>query len=122
MRAPNYIDSDHVVDPQPAEYATDSLDLAAWLVVKGYSLHRVDATPTSGPRPHTCFAFTRPDEETANGLACAVWDWESGHPYPDIHLSRFLDFKRILYGLTELMVREEVKPPRLEPASSPGLD
>ena len=45
MNHQNYIDSNHEVDPQPAEYATDRLDLAAWLVCLGVSLQRIDATP-----------------------------------------------------------------------------
>ena len=91
METANYIDSDHVVDPQPAEYATDSLDLAAWLVCQGVSLRRIDV-PHLSAKPNPRFVFPNYED-----LYAMLSDWWSGQPVGISDLTTYLNVRRDLF-------------------------
>lgn len=84
-----------------AEYHTDNLDLAAWLVCQGFTLQRLDPPPASAPRQLTRFAFTETDD-----LADAVTAWESGQPVLGTDLRRYIVIKRDLYARARAVARE----------------
>ena len=106
MRLPNCIDSDHVVDPRPAEYATDSLDLAAWLVCQGVSLQLIDVPSISDPKPNPRFVFPHYED-----LSAMLSDWWSGQSVGTSDLHTYLNVRRDL----SRRAREEAQgllPPR----------
>ncbi len=92
MKHQNYIDSNHEVDPQPAEYATDRLDLAAWLVCLGVSLQRIDVPPVSAPKPNPQFVFPKLED-----LYAMLSDWIGGQPVGTSDLTTYLNVRRDLF-------------------------
>ena len=92
-----------ISDPasRPLDYRTESLDLAAWLVCQGFSLHRIDPPSRSNPKPHASFVF--PDSED---LSEAISSWESGQPILGTDLRRYITIKRDLFSRARLVTRE----------------
>ncbi len=83
----------------PQEYSTEHLDLAAWLVCRGFQLERLDPPDSSDPRPHARFVFPATDY-----LIEAVSAWESGQPVLGTDLHRYTSVKRDLYGRARSVV------------------
>ena len=84
------------------EYSTENLDLAAWLVCQGFSLHRLHPPPTSAQRQLTRFVFPRTDE-----LHSAISAWESGQPVLGTDLRRYITIKKDLYSRARRVVARE---------------
>ncbi len=101
MNTRHYIDGAHDTARQPTESITDSLDLAAWLVCQGFTLHRLDPPPNSAPKQHTRFVF--PSTEDLN---IAVSAWESSQPVLGTDLHRYINVKQDLYRRARSVARE----------------
>ena len=101
MNRRHYIESAHDTDRQQAEYITDSLDLAAWLVCQGFALHRLDPPPNSAPKQHTGFVFPRTED-----LNIAVSAWESSQPVLGTDLHRYINVKKDLFRRARSVARE----------------